>query len=218
MSGLGPTAQTAANCPVFTDIVPGVANNAGQFTGSGCIYPSGTQTIGDQLAAKGLSWRVYAQDMAAGAPAAPVSCRHPSFGTTDATAIARPGDAFATFRDPFSYFDGVIDARGCANVDVDLSRLAGDLRSAHTTPALSYIVPDLCDDGRDEPCAAGAPAGLPAADGFLKRLVPEILASAAYKAGGLIVITTDQAPASGPDADSSSCCGQPAYPGPASNT
>ncbi len=38
------------------------------------------------------------------------------------------------------------------------------------------------------------------------------MASKAYKAGGLIVITSDEAPSSGEFADSSSCCGQPAYP------
>jgi len=42
--------------------------------------------------------------------------------------------------------------------------------------------------------------------------VPRILASKAYRAGGLLVITSDEAPSSGEFSDSSSCCGQPAYP------
>ena len=43
--------------------------------------------------------------------------------------------------------------------------------------------------------------------------MPEIEASAAYRDGGLIAITFDQAPQTGPDADPSSCCDQPAaYP------
>jgi phosphatidylinositol-3-phosphatase len=42
--------------------------------------------------------------------------------------------------------------------------------------------------------------------------VPAILASKAYKQGGLLVITVDQAPTSGEFADSSSCCGQPQFP------
>ena len=33
ISGLGPTPQTAADCPTFTDIVPGQANSKGQYTG-----------------------------------------------------------------------------------------------------------------------------------------------------------------------------------------
>ena len=56
------------------------------------------------------------------------------------------------------------------------------------------------------------PAGLPAADGLLAQVVPKILASRAYKDGGLLVITADEAPSSGEFADSSSCCGQPRYP------
>ena len=41
-------------------------------------------------------------------------------------------------------------------------------------------------------------------------MVPEITASAAYKADGLIAITFDQAPQTGPNADPSSCCDTPA--------
>jgi hypothetical protein len=50
------------------------------------------------------------------------------------------------------------------------------------------------------------------ADSFLGQVVPKILASKAYKDGGLLLITVDQAPASGEFADSSSCCGQPQFP------
>jgi len=42
--------------------------------------------------------------------------------------------------------------------------------------------------------------------------VPEILASKAYKSGGLLVITSDEAPSSGEFADSSACCAQPLFP------
>ncbi len=95
-----------------------------------------------------------------------------------------------------------------------LEGLASDLRSARTTPTLSYIVPDLCHDGRPTPCAPGAPSGLPAAETFLRRVVPEILASPAYRHGGLLIVTTDQAPTTGEYADSSSCCEQPRFPAP----
>jgi hypothetical protein len=42
--------------------------------------------------------------------------------------------------------------------------------------------------------------------------VPKILASKAYKQGGLLVITVDEAPSGGEFADSSSCCAQPSFP------
>jgi phosphatidylinositol-3-phosphatase len=211
ISGLGPTPQTVADCPTFTDIVPTTPNKEGQYGGEGCIYPSAAQTVGDQLAAKKLTWRVYAEGMNEGGSP---TCRHPAFGAADPTTLLPPGGKFATFRDPFTYFDSVIDSPACAHEDVGLEKLAGDLKSAKNTPALSYIVPGLCDDGRPTQCAPGAQSGLPAADAFLHRVVPEILASPAYRHGGLLIITTDQAPATGVYADSSACCLQPRFPAP----
>jgi hypothetical protein len=230
ISGLGPTPQTAADCPTFTDVVPGQANSEGQYSGQGCIYPTEAQTVGEQLAAKGLTWRVYAeglgdvpgdevQPQAGVSPGAAASkaiaCWHPEFGAADPTSQAPQGDTFATFRDPFTYFDGVLHSPACAHDDVGIEGLAGDLKSARSTPALSYIVPDLCHDGRPTPCATGALSGLPAAETFLRRVVPEILASPAYRKGGLLIVTTDQAPTTGEYADSSSCCMQPRFPAPA---
>jgi hypothetical protein len=211
ISGLGPTPQTAADCPIFNDIVPAVAGKDGQYSGQGCVYPSAAQTVGDQLAAKGLTWRVYAEGMNDGGPAA---CRHPAFGAPDPTSQAPSGDTFATFRDPFSYFDSVIDSPSCAHEDMGLEGLSKDLKDPRRTPTLSYIVPDLCHDGRPTPCAPGAQSGLPAADAFLHHVVPEILAAPAYRSGGLLIVTTDQAPATGLYGDSSSCCMQPRFPVP----
>ena len=139
-------------------------------------------------------------------PAGPHQPAGTLIGAADPTSQAPEGDAFATFRDPFTYFDGVLHSPACAHDDVGLEGLASDLRSARSTPALSYIVPDLCHDGRPTPCAPGAPSGLPAAEAFLRRVVPEILASPAYRHGGLLIVTTDQAPTTGEYADSSSCC------------
>jgi phosphatidylinositol-3-phosphatase len=213
ISGLGPTADTAVNCPTFLDVTPATAGKDGQYAGNGCVYPSSVQTVGDQLAAKKLTWRVYAEDMENAGADQPSACRHPAFGATDTTAAAAAGDAFATYRDPFSYFDSVIDAHACAREDVGLAALNGDLKDLKRTPALSYVVPSLCHDGHETPCTPGAPAGLGATEAFLRHVVPAILDSAAYKQGGLLIITTDQAPVTGPAADSSSCCSQPSFPG-----
>jgi hypothetical protein len=268
ISGLAPTPQTAADCPTFSDIVPGQANSKGQYTGDGCIYPKEAQTVGEQLTAKGLTWKVYAEGLGdvpgggvgsqagasrsrageskseaggsiseaggsisgagasisgAGGPSGAgtskaIACWHPEFGAADSTSQAPQGDTFATFRDPFTYFDGVLHSPACTHDDVGIEGLAGDLKSAKSTPALSYIVPDLCHDGRPTPCAPGAPSGLPAAETFLRHVVPEILASPAYHKGGLLIITTDQAPTTGEYADSSSCCMQPRFPAPAAPT
>jgi phosphatidylinositol-3-phosphatase len=212
LSGQGPTAETAANCPNYTDLAPATPAADGQLLGNGCVYPKSTQTLAGQLSARHLTWRSYAEGFAE--PGTPSSaCSHPVLGQADPTpSQAPPAGAYATFRNPFLYFHSVIDSPGCAAGDVGLDRLKPDLAEARRTPSFSYIVPDRCHDGSPTPCAPGAPAGLAPADAFLQRVVPEITGSKAYKDGGLLVITVDEAPSSGEFGDSSSCCGQPGYP------
>jgi len=212
ISGQGPTAQTAANCPTFNDIAPGTLDRDGVVSGDGCVYPTRAQTLADQLTAAGLSWKAYVEDVGSGPAGEPTSCRHPALGAADGDLAPRPGDAYVTWRNPFVYFHSAIDAPTCATGDVDLGQLAQDLRSAATTPTFSYIVPDRCHDGSERPCAAGQPAGLAAADAWLRTVVPEIEASPGYRDGGAIAITFDQAPQSGPLADPGSCCDQPTFP------
>ncbi len=215
ISGQGPTAETASNCPTYSDIAPATVGADEQVTGHGCVYESSTQTLPGQLTAKHLTWRAYLEGMDEGASSgADGACGHPALGAADPTSAATPpaGQPYATFRNPFVYFHSVIDSSTCASNDVGLSKLAGDLTNAKDTPSFSYIVPDLCHDGSPTPCASGAPAGLGAAESFLKQVVPEILHSKAYKESGLLAITTDEAPSSGALADSSSCCGQPQFP------
>ena len=231
VSGQGPTAQTAVNCPTFTEIAPASAGATpatdGQVTGQGCVYPKSTETLAGQLTAKHLSWRAYLEGMTGSA------CMHPALGAADTTVGAAPpptttagaanqatpanaatvGEEYTTFRNPFMYFNSVIgSASACATNDVALGRLSTDLKNPKKTPTLSYIVPSLCDDGSPTPCASAKTAGAASADAFLNKVVPEIEASKAYKNGGLLAITVDQAPATGVEADSSSCCGQPRFP------
>lgn len=212
LSGQGPTPATAANCPVYADVAPATVGGEEQVAGDGCVYPSATATLPGQLTAKHLTWRAYVQGIgeAAGTPPA---CAHPALGQPDPSSGQTPaGQPYATFRNPFVYFHALTDAPACAADDVGLSGLDADLSDAKRTPSLSYIVPDRCHDGSPGPCPGGGPGGLPAADGLLGQIVPKILASAAYKHGGLLVITSDEAPSSGEFADSSSCCGQPRFP------
>jgi hypothetical protein len=211
LSGQGPTAETAANCPTYSDITPASTGPDEQVLGDGCVYPASTQTLPGQLSAKQLASRAYVQGIdEAGSTAG--ACAHPVLGQADPTAAQSSSTGpYATFRNPFVYFGSLL-AAGCSEDDVGLSALRGNLVSASRTPSLSYIVPDRCHDGNPTPCAPGAPAGLVPANAFLKEVVPEILASKAYKEDGLLVITVDEAPSSGAFADSSSCCGQPQFP------
>ncbi len=174
LSGQGPTRQTLADCPTAAgaapaDVTPDVLGDDGQQVGAdGCVYPFATGTVADQLTGAGLDWRAYVEDAAGACPATP--------------------------RDPFAWFHSLLDAGACARHVGGLDALDDDLARGRDAPALSYIVPSACHDGRPEPCAEGAPAGPAAADAFLKDLVPQILASAAYADGGLLAITSDGPP------------------------
>lgn len=211
ISGQGPTPATAANCPTYTALAPATIGKDEQVAGEGCVYPPTTPTLPGQLEVKRLTWRAYLQgtdEAGAGAPA----CAHPALGQPDPTSAPASTSLYATFRNPFVYFEGLSASSSCAADDVGFGALAADLASAKRTPSLSYIVPDRCHDGSPGPCPGGGPGGLPAADEMLHEIVPKILAAPAYKQGGLLAITVDEAPSSGEFADSSSCCAQPSFP------
>jgi len=218
ISGQGPTPETQGDCPTYADVTPGTPdpdtqNQPGQIDGSGCVYPRQAVTLPDELVGNGNTWKAYVEDQGNGAAAGePATCRHPAAGAADPDQAPRPSDAYVTWRNPFVYFHSIADNPGCAADDVGLDQLATDLKSATTTPTFSYIVPNRCHDGAEEPCAPDQPAGLAATDAWLKTIVPEILASPAYKADGMLAITFDQAPQTGPNADSSACCYEPRYP------
>jgi phosphatidylinositol-3-phosphatase len=212
ISGQGPTVETEANCPTYTDISPTGTGENEQVLGNGCVYPASTQTLAGQLTAKGLTWKAYIQGTdETGAQAG--ACSHPAVGASDPTAVqTNSTGAYATFRNPFVYFQSIVGSPSCANDDVGLEALKGDLANPKSTPSFAYIAPDRCHDGNPTPCNAGAPAGVAQSESLLKQVVPEITSSKAYKESGLLVITVDEAPSSGAFADSSSCCGQPLFP------
>jgi phosphatidylinositol-3-phosphatase len=220
LSGQGPTEATAANCPTYADISPGSVGANGQVQGNGCVYPASTDTLPGQLTAKRLTWKAYVEGMDEGA-ASPPACAHPTAGASDpsvgpAGTAPQPADiataGYQTMRNPFVYFHSITGSSACAVNDVGMTALKGDLANERRTASFSYIAPGPCDDGNPTPCEPGKASGMPAADAFLRRIVPEILSSKVYKKNGLLAITVDQAPSSGEYADSSSCCGQPRFP------
>ena len=205
ISGQGPNPQTQGDCQVYSRFVQVGTVAPGQAVGQGCAYPSTVPTLAGQLTSHGLSWKGYMEDM--GTP-----CRHPALDTQDTTQKAKVGDQYAARHNPFVYFRSITDSPTCAAHDVDLSRLPADLAATSTTPSLSYITPNLCDDGHDSPCVDGRPGGLVSADAWLKVWVPKILASPAFAADGILIITFDES--DGPQSDATACCGE----GPGPNT
>src|SRR5437763_250635 len=64
VSGQSPTPDTQGDCFQYRDLNPGTDTDShGQVIGQGCIYPSRTLTLGQQLETKGLSWKGYMEDM-----------------------------------------------------------------------------------------------------------------------------------------------------------
>ena len=208
ISGQGPTPQTASDCPVFSRVTPGHRGPRGQVLGTGCEYSAATRTLADQLTKAGDSWKAYLPGVSTRAATA---CMVPKPGSKEPQ-IARTSNSYLAWRNPFVYFRSLTRGGACRSQEVGASQLASDLKSAATTPSLSYIVPPACEDGSEAPCKPHTARGLAGANRFLRSVVPEIKRSAAYKDDGLIAITFDQAPQTGPDASSAGCCGPPSYP------
>lgn len=185
ISGQGSNTMTRLDCPVYARFKQTGTSEPGQVMGTGCVYPASVPTLAGQLSSAGKTWKGYMEDM--GAP-----CQHPEPASKDDHHRAKVGDQYATRHNPFVYFEEVTSSPDCQNNIVDYTHLADDLRSVDTTPNLSYITPNLCNDGHDTPCVDGSPGGLESADSWLQQQVPAILASPAFKQDGVLVITFDE--------------------------
>ncbi len=130
--------------------------------------------------------------------------------------VANSTDQYLPKHFPFAWFESLLRSRkDCnaahiANLFDPRNGLYHDLQRESRTPTFSWITPDMCSDAHDQVCYGNnlsggfssptrpkAPAnytgGLYAADLFLRHVIPEIEASRAFKDGGLIDITFDEA-------------------------
>ncbi len=215
VSGQGPNPENQADCQVYDDFAgTGPTTVDGQAVGQGCVYPQQVQTIGNQLTENGLTWKGYMEDMGNDPAREAKTCGHPALNAEDTTQSPEPGDGYATRHDPFVYFHSIIDDPAyCAAHVVALPQATADFARTSTTPNLSFIVPNLCDDGHDYPCKNEPTPGASALDDidrFLSTWVPRITSSPAFKKDGLLVVTFDES--EGPQSDASACCGE--LPGP----
>jgi len=228
VSGQPPNVENQADCQIFSEFTGAELQGDGVEDGEGCVYPGSVANIGTQLAAAGMSWKAYEQDMGNDPDREAAACGHPTLGSKDETQDAVEGDGYATRHDPFVYFESVIAnqaycdqhvvAMGSPSGAMPASALRGetglatDLAKAGKTPNFSFITPNLCNDGHDYPCT-NQPSGASALadiDAFLETWVPKITSSPAFRKNGLLEITFDES--DGPQSDASSCCGE--TPGP----
>ncbi len=219
VSGQAPNFQTGQDCEYFTRFFAFEGETFdrftkdGQLSGDGCVYPQVIHTIGNQLTDHGLTWKAYEEDMGIDPhrdgtvmTATGPACGHPRLNAIDLTDTTGPAnDSYATRHDPFVYFQSVIrNQRYCDAHVVTLAPLAADLAGA--TPNYSFIAPNTCHDAHDTPrCQDGERGGMVQADRFLEEWIPRIMASRAYRSGGLIAIVFDE---SGDDTNAGACCGE----------
>jgi phosphatidylinositol-3-phosphatase len=229
VSGQPPNASNQADCQIFSDFAGAVMLPSGVETGTGCVYPAEVQNIGTQLTSAGKNWKAYQQDMGNDPNRETAACGRPAVNGVDGTQKAEAGDGYATRHDPFVYFHSVIDEAAYCDAHVVAlgsptgampaaalkgeTGLAKDLLHTSRTPSLSFITPNLCEDGHDFPCTnqAGGESALADIDRFLETWIGKIEASNAYRSGGLIEVTFDES--DGPESDSSACCGETPGPG-----
>ena len=219
LSGQAPNPQTQADCQIYDDFqpAPAVLDADGQAVGTGCVFPRNVPTLADQLDAKHVTWHGYMQDMGNDLSRDPDRCGQPAFsagtGFRDGTQKATAKDSYAARHNPFVYFHSVIDDGSCERNVVPLTHLLPDLKSVATTPRFNLIIPNLCNDGHDAPCAGkdvtgSSAGGLTSVDHFLSTYVPKIQASPAFKKDGLLLVIADESDGQ----DATSCCGEKAGP------
>ena len=210
ISGQAPNEATQGDCHTFSEFnmrVPGLDAN-GQVLGQGCVYPLIVKTLPDELETANFTWKAYQEDMGKDPAREPATCAHSPINSPESLLRATAKDQYAVKHNPFVYFHSIIDDQSrCDAHVVSLDRLPDDLHKAADTPNYAFITPNLCNDGHDAPCVDQAPGGLVAADAFLKKWVPLITSSAAFKKDGLLIITFDEAAEGRPDG-SSACCGE----------
>jgi hypothetical protein len=232
ISGQAPNPANQADCLQFVDF-PATATVAadGQISDSGCVFPTSVTTVANQLTQAHLTWKGYMQDMGNISSRESAVCGHPTVGAGDVTEVAVPGDGYAARHDPFVYFHSIIDDAAMCDADVvplgttggtlpagtpaGVTSLTTDLKSVATTPNLSFIIPNLCNDGHDAPCInqQGSASPLTNIDSFLQTWVPLITGSPAFKKDGLLEVTFDEADTDEGSVDAAACCNE--TPGPA---
>jgi hypothetical protein len=210
VSGQAPNRQTQLDCVIYSDfrLTQSTLDEHGQALGSGCIYPTRVPSLPDQLEAAHLTWKGYMEDMGADPHRESASCGHAPVGARDPLLEATPRDKYASKHNPFIYFHAIIDSsERCSAHVVNLSVLEQDLQHLQSTPAYTFITPNLCNDGHDPRCKDGSPGGPAAIDLFLRRWVPLITGSEAFRKDGLLIITFDESDGRGADGVSA-CCGE----------
>jgi phosphatidylinositol-3-phosphatase len=127
--------------------------------------PINDDNIARELVNAGKSWRAYQESI-------------PSAGYLGADV-----PPYVHRHNPFSYLSDVQNSPSQAANIVPFSQFATDLAN-NALPQFSFITPNLDNDAHDGTLAA--------ADSWLQSNIAPLIASTAFKSGGLLVITFDE--------------------------
>lgn len=160
------------------------------------------RNVADQLEEAHLSWRQYSDGT-------PTPCFHadyspaagPDLYVGQGRSPAPAGRDYADRHVPFLYYPDVVGRAGrCQEHLLQYTRLAADI-AGDALPAYSFITPDTCHDGHDDPCSSGTAGGLRSADAWLRSEVGPLLDYLTTHQG-LLVITFDEGALTSP----TGCC------------
>jgi hypothetical protein len=153
VSGQQPNSATTAGCTTYQEFRQGVlAKGNGLVPGTGCVYPETALTIGDQVTAKGATWKAYIADMGR------QTCSHPNSGAVDDAVLPGTDSGYDTRHNPFIYFHSLLDLGDCASDDQDLTHLSSALAHTSSTAKFSFIAPGACEDAAATAATAPAPS------------------------------------------------------------
>jgi len=166
----------------FANTHPSIGNYFWMTTGQNITNDSnfaGTVTVDNivrELNLSGKTWRSYAEDL-------------PSVGYTG-------GDQYPYVKrhNPFAYLSDVVNNPAQANNIVPFSQFAIDLAN-NQLPNYSFIIPNQYNNSHD--CPPSLPGctnndKLTTADQWLQQHIDPLIASAAFRQNGLLVITFDE--------------------------
>ena len=136
-----------------------------------------TSHLVTQLSAAGISWKSYQE------------------GITGTSCPLTSSGLYAPKHNPMVYFDDVTNGSSSSSSECiahvrPFTELAADLSSGATS-RYNFITPDLCDDMHGASGCTGADL-VALGDGWLSKVVPQIMASKAYADGATILVTWDE--------------------------
>ena len=134
------------------------------------------ENLADQVEAHQRTWKAYMEGL-------PTACF-----------LGSSSGAYAKKHNPFVYYTNIATNPARCRQVVPLSEFNTDL-SRGTVPDLAWITPDMCHSMHD--CETGE------GDRWLAAIVPKVLASRAWRDGGVLFATWDEG------TSEAGCCGKP---------